>query len=133
MNNNDALRAEAVFESTAYDPENRTLVVGDMARWNATRQIDRPSQHVRFISLELLTAEMVEGFAPDLVLSPLFAGAFDALDVARRLSEIGFTGRYRAITDSMPNIDMIRREVIEHSRGLDFDILALVPDPDKPS
>ena len=133
MNNNYALRAEAVFESTAYAPENRTLVVGDMARWNATRQIDRPSQHVRFISLELLTAEMVEGFAPDLVLSPLFAGAFDALDVARRLSEIGFTGRYRAITDSMPNIDMIRREVIEHSRGLDFDILALVPDPDKPS
>ena len=133
MNNNDALRAEAVFESTAYDPENRTLVVGDMARWNATRQIDRPSQHVRFISLELLTAEMVEGFAPDLVLSPLFAGAFDALDVARRLSEIGFAGRYRAITDSMPNIDMIRREVIEHSQGLDFDILALVPDPDKPS
>jgi hypothetical protein len=131
--NNNALRREANSATIDYDTENRTLVVGDMARWSAAGQLERASESVRFIGLEFLTPEMVDGFAPDLVLSPLFAGSFDALDVARRLSDVGFKGRYRAITDTIPNIEMIRREVIEQSRGLDFDILALIAEQDKTS
>ena len=131
--NRNGLQVETLFEATDHDHETRTLVVGDMARWHAAGQQMHPSERLRFIGLDLLTSEMVEGFAPDLVLSPLFGSSFDAVDIARRLAEIGFTGRYRAIADKMPDIEMIRSEVLEQSQGLDFDILALNPDDIKTS
>ena len=60
---------------------------------------------------------------PDTVVSSLFGRGFDAIDIAKQLYRLGFTGRYRALTGNLPNPDMIRREVAQVAPGLDFDVL----------
>lgn len=82
---------------------------------------------VHFSDLGSLIPELLNEIDPGLVLSPLFGDTFDVIDVAHRLSELGYKGRYRAISENMPNTDMIRREVCAQSEGLDFDLRSLPP------
>jgi hypothetical protein len=49
--------------------------------------------------------------APALVLSPLLTPIFDAIDLARYLSQRGYRGRYLALVDRLPSANLIRREV----------------------
>ncbi|MDG4648826.1 hypothetical protein P6F26_10260 [Roseibacterium sp. SDUM158017] len=63
--------------------------------------------------------------APSLVLSPLLTPVFDAIDLARYLSQRGFTGRYLALVDRLPSARLIRREVEAQSPDLNFDVVIL--------
>jgi hypothetical protein len=63
--------------------------------------------------------------APDLVLSPLLTPIFDALDLARYLTQAGFAGRYLALVEKLPNAKLIRAEVEAQSPSLNFDIIVL--------
>lgn len=90
-----------------------------------------PPDHVHFANFDLLTSELLLQIDPNLVLSPLFGDNFDVIDVAKRLAQLRYVGRYRAISTNVPDIDMIRREVRAQSTGLDFDLLALLPDDAK--
>jgi hypothetical protein len=63
--------------------------------------------------------------APNLVLAPLLTPQFDALDLARYLSEAGFRGRYLALVDRLPSANLIRREVKAQSPDLNFDLVVL--------
>jgi len=63
--------------------------------------------------------------APDLVLAPLLTPIFDAIDLARYLSQAGFQGRYLALVDKLPSAKLIRREVAAQSPDLNFDIVVL--------
>lgn len=62
-----------------------------------------------------------------MVLSPLVADGFDVIDIAIRLAELKYTGRYRAIAEDLPNGNMIRKEVRAHAPDLDFDLLMMSP------
>jgi hypothetical protein len=63
--------------------------------------------------------------APALVLSPLLTPVFDAIDLARYLSQRGFRGRYLALVDRLPSANLIRREVEAQSPDLNFDVVVL--------
>ncbi|MEM7721393.1 MAG: hypothetical protein AAF376_03375 [Pseudomonadota bacterium] len=63
--------------------------------------------------------------APNLVLAPLLTPLFDALDLARYLSQAGYRGRYLALVDRLPSANLIRREVEAQSPELNFDIIVL--------
>lgn len=63
--------------------------------------------------------------APDLVLAPLLTPKFDALDLARYLSQAGYRGRYLALVDRLPSATLIRREVKAQSPDLNFDLVVL--------
>lgn len=101
------------------------LVVGDIRGWRrAGRRL--PDLHgFHFAGYADVTAEAMARIAPDVVLSALFAADFDALDLARRLAEIGFAGRYRALTMALPNPSVIRSEVAGVAPGLDFDLFII--------
>ncbi|KQI72863.1 hypothetical protein AN191_05765 [Loktanella sp. 5RATIMAR09] len=105
----------------------RTFVVGNLAHWSAEGRSVVPFDNVQFIDLRCLTAELFDTFSPDLILSPLFGDGFDAIDVAQRLVALGYQGRYRAISENMPDIGMVIKEVRTQAEGLDFDLLALPP------
>lgn len=105
----------------------RTLVIGNLARWCAEGRRVVPFDDVQFIDLCGLTAELLETFDPDLILSPLFGDGFDVIDVAQRLVTLRYRGRYRAISENMPDVVMIIKEVRTQAEGLDFDLLALPP------
>ncbi len=63
--------------------------------------------------------------APALVLSPLLTPVFDAIDLARYLSQRGFRGRYLALVERLPSAKLIRREVEAQSPDLNFDVIVL--------
>jgi len=62
---------------------------------------------------------------PKLVLTPLISAKNDAIEIAAALSRFGFTGRYRAVISSLPDKEMVRREVVAAVSGFDFDVVEL--------
>ena len=86
----------------------------------------RPGSYIRSVTIEQLPEERLTGpEAPALVLSPLLTPAFDALDLARMLTQCGYRGRYLALVDRLPSANLIRREVEAQSPGLNFDVIVL--------
>ncbi|WP_139212205.1 hypothetical protein [Jannaschia pohangensis] len=58
-----------------------------------------------------------------IVLSPVVGVGFDAVDVAMRLHAADFRGRYIAFAPTLPNYELIRREVQGVAPDLNFDII----------
>ena len=102
-----------------------TLVIGNISRWNAEGRVTVSFDQVRFTDMKGLTADILQCASPDIIFSPLVGDDFDVMEVATRLSELGYKGRYRAISQNVPNIDMIRNEVRTHAPELDFDLLPM--------
>ena len=63
--------------------------------------------------------------AASLIVSPVFERTFDARDVAERLQDCGFEGRYLAVIDTLPHPAVIRDEVRRAAPKLSFDVLVL--------
>ncbi|WP_341366074.1 hypothetical protein [Yoonia sp. BS5-3] len=101
----------------------KTLVVGDLARWEAEGRMSTPPTDFEFVEIKSLTAEVVDQVDPDIILSPLVADDFDAVDVAAKLRDLQFDGKYRAISDVLPDADLIRKEIRAFAPQLDFDLL----------
>lgn len=62
---------------------------------------------------------------PDVVLSALISQQFDAVDLARLLADSGYTGRYRAVTEPLPNRRAVVSEVRATVPGVDFDLFVI--------
>lgn len=99
------------------------LVVGDLRRWQLAGRALPSGDGLFFASFIELTREFLEHTMPDLILSPLVAQDFDAVDVARRLINAGYEGRYRAVAERIPQPEVVRREVNAIAPNLDFDIM----------
>lgn len=114
-----------------------------------SRVDDRPAAPLRVLALEgvapqalehdddtiILSARyaelckaLLEELRPALVLAPLVGDGFDGLDIARRLSDAGYGGRFRAVVPSLPNPDLVRREIAAQCPGLDIDLVMLAPE-----
>ncbi|MCR9069007.1 MAG: hypothetical protein NXH79_09180 [Rhodobacteraceae bacterium] len=90
------------------------------------RNILDPKAHIVQSSYEGLDMVVLSGpNAPDLVLTPLLTPVFDALDLARYLSQAGYRGRYLALVDALPSAKLIRAEVEAQSPDLNFDLIVL--------
>lgn len=74
---------------------------------------------------ELDSMDFTGDQAPGLVLSPLLTAVFDAIDLARYLSQRAYRGRYLALVDQLPSANLIRREVEAQSPDLNFDVVVL--------
>lgn len=107
-------------------PSDRILVIGNIVRWTSEGRMGVALKGFHFIGISSLTAETMQSFAPDIVLSPLFDNEFDVLDIAEKLHDLYFDGIYRVISDNLPNPDIVRNEVCLAAPRLDFDIL-LIP------
>lgn len=115
----------AISQESQRVSQNQTLVIGNLARWKSQGRITVASTEFRFAEFSELTPEILQTFAPDIVLSPLMGDDFDVLDIAVKLLDLGFEGRYRVISDDLPNMGMIKKEVRHHAPGLDFDLLTM--------
>jgi hypothetical protein len=90
------------------------------------RHVVSPGSYIRSVPFEHLPEELLTGDkAPALVLSPLLTPAFDALDLARLLTQCGYRGRYLALVDRLPSANLIRREVAAQSPNINFDVIVL--------
>jgi len=90
------------------------------------RHVLEPHSYIASIAYDELDTVVFNGpEAPELVLTPLLTPMFDALDMARYLSQAGFRGRYLALVDQLPSANLIRAEVEAQSPLLNFDIVVL--------
>lgn len=119
----DAQNADVTTQTPA--PGTTTLVIGDTHRWAAEGRNIPQIEGFIFISFHQLTAEVIAKRQPGIVLSPLVTEKFDAIDVARVLLTLRYHGPYRAVSDELPSTKLVRRDVLSHAPGLDFDVLNL--------
>ncbi|MEL6681182.1 MAG: hypothetical protein AAFQ09_00880 [Pseudomonadota bacterium] len=101
------------------------LVVGDLERWRAKGRAVAGLENVNFSSIAELDGNLLFQKAPDVILSPLVADEFDAVDVALKLIDIGFRGKYLAIADQPVDAQLIINEIRSLSENLDFDLLQI--------
>ncbi|WP_322892514.1 MULTISPECIES: hypothetical protein [unclassified Yoonia] len=101
----------------------KVLVVGDVARWKQLGRLRDDLSGFCFVDMGELDHQKIKQIAPDLIISPLVATGFDAVDVARRLRAAAFAGRYCAVVDDVPNPEIIRQEIRSIAPELDFDLL----------
>ena len=84
----------------------------------------QPGAVIRSVALDhLADTQLVGPAAPILVLSRLVTPEFDALYLARMLSQYGYRGRYLALVYRLPDAKLIRREVAAQSPGINFDVI----------
>lgn len=102
------------------------LVIGDLARWQAQGRPTDAFDSFSFTEFGDFDDDMFRRLAPKFIFSPLIGTDFDVIEVAERLQELEFAGRYRVVTEDMPNADMVRAEVHAHAPDIDFDLL-IVP------
>ena len=107
------------------EPVVRALVIGDLPRWQAEGRDIAGSDELSFVSLPELTKNVLDDKSPGIILSPLVADSFDALDVAARLAELDFQGKYRVLSGPAADTSMIKAEVQAIAPNLDFDILSI--------
>ncbi|MCS6621393.1 hypothetical protein N0B44_00570 [Roseibacterium beibuensis] len=90
------------------------------------RNVLEPHSYIARASYDELDSMHFSGpDAPALVLSPLLTPFFDAIDLARYLSQRAYRGRYLALVEKLPSANLIRREVEAQSPDLNFDVVVL--------
>lgn len=81
---------------------------------------------IEVVNFPAVTAELLAGFDPHFVVSPMLTPSFDILDLALVLSQLRYHGAYRVLTETpLPNPDLVLREVRLHCPGLDIDLLSM--------
>lgn len=101
------------------------LVIGNMRSWHPEGRMVPQLDGFHFVGFDDVTAALLRAVAPDVVLSSLMGEDFDALDLGRRLHDLGYDGRYRAITCGLPDPHVVSMEVRAAAPDLDFDIFVL--------
>lgn len=102
-----------------------TIIAGDMTTWDAHAQPLPTMDGLTFVDIEDLSAELLHSTGAEIIMSSLFVRNFDAIEIARRLQEIGFGGRYRVVMESLPNASLVESEVAASAPDLDFAIVSL--------
>ena len=103
----------------------RILAVGDVTGWQRSGGDLPVSSHLALADFHEVSGGLLDDLRPDFVISPAICRQFDCLDLAQVLYSNGFDGLYRAQIGLLPAPAMIRREVLAHYPGLDFDFLDL--------
>ncbi len=107
------------------------LVVGNLRSWARQGRVPPQIDGFHFVGFQDITPDYLADLNPEVILSALMADQFDALDLARKLSDAGFQGRYRAVTVDIPNPRAVMAEVRAVAPGIDFD-LYIIDGPTRP-
>ena len=98
------------------------LAVGDSGSLVSAGSVTPPSSAVTFASFDEVTPAFVRNIGPEMVVSALLSRSFDCIDLAQRLAEIGFTGRYLVLSDGIPDPKIIRREILSLYPDMDVEV-----------
>lgn len=125
------MKTDRNFQPTAPSqpaPAARVLAVAltDAALAAMPRHVLAPGSDVKLTSLARVAQHGLSGdHAPELILTPLTARGFDAMDLLTALTEAGFSGRVLVLTPHMPDIPLVRADVLAQAPALNVDVIAL--------
>ena len=108
-------------------PATPTLVIGDLNRWAKQGRPTPSLDGLHFTDIDAVNTNLLEQLKPAMVLSPLLGDQFDAIDVAKSLVSIGYTGRYCAVTEQLPDSRLVLQEIRSAAPGLDVVLFILPP------
>lgn len=100
----------------------KILAVGEPDDWQQQGK-SLPNGAVAFVGFRDVTSEMLNHLAPTVIVSPVLALSFDCIELATLLQHLGYTGSYRAVSNSLPKPELIEREVRQICAQLDFRIV----------
>ena len=101
----------------------RLLIVGDLAVWRRSGRDWSSCQCVTYSNPSDVTKPFLQVISPDVVVSAVVGFGYDAIDIAKRLSDAGYRGRYRCIAAAVPDHTIIQQEVAQSSPSVDFAII----------
>lgn len=104
-------------------PNTNILAVGDFPTGMTQNMPGElpASEQMTFVQYGEVTTGLLKQLSPTVVLSPVICNSFDCIDLALRLIEIGYQGKYRVLADGLAKPGMIKSEVRSQAPGLDFD------------
>jgi len=108
------------------------LVIGHPRPGDAGRYPALLQRGYRFACFGELDMHLLHAARPDMVVSALIGEGFDAIDVARRLAQLGYRGPYRALSHPLPRPGLVRSEVRAAAPELDFDLVVVSHGPEEP-
>ena len=126
--------AKATLHDTTTGSErtyDHVLVISNAVTTPAQRLLHQGSVVVN-ARFDALSAGLLAEVRPDCVLAPLFGIECDLMDVAARLTRLGFRGLLLGMTGPLPNPRVIKAEVRGANPDLTFDLIE-VPDDPRPS
>lgn len=104
------------------------LVVGDVHDWLARGRTLPEDDILVFCDYADFDLKLLRSVQPDVILSPLVARQFDALDIATALEEAHFPGDYRVLTPKLPNPELITKELKNLAPSVDCGIMQIGKD-----
>ncbi|MGI9388874.1 MAG: hypothetical protein ACR2O1_02355 [Boseongicola sp.] len=114
---------DALSLGGADDQTTAILAVGDSDEWLRQGNRSLTDGSIVFVSIEEVTPTLLDRLCPAIVISPALSHRFDCIDLAQILHRLRFKGRYRAVSNELPNPEMIKREIGHLCPGLDFAVL----------
>jgi hypothetical protein len=104
------MMSRLAFADPVAVPEETILAVGeDFSRARCGRE--RKTNATTFASFAEVTPVLVDALDPEIVISSVLGHNFDCVDLAEKLCEMGFEGRYRLIADGLPRPDVVIKEI----------------------
>ncbi|GAB5446049.1 response regulator [Gymnodinialimonas sp.] len=126
MKTDPRARFEARPEPSGGGPNVLAVALSPSALSQMPRHVLAPDAHVSLSTLARVTAAEVTGAdAPDLILAPLTARGFDAMDLLGALTEADYRGRILVLTPHMPDVPLVRADVLAQAPALNVDVIAL--------
>lgn len=116
-------RAQFEARSEPARPKVLAVALSPTALSQMPRHVLAPDADVTLTTLDDLATRGPA--APDLILAPLTARGFDAMDLLATLTKAGFKGRVLVLTPHMPDVPMVRADVLAQAPALNVDVIAL--------
>ncbi len=98
------------------------LAVGEPTSWSS-QDASLPSGEIAYVPFQDIGESVLDLYNPDVIFSPALATAFDCIELALLLHNLGYAGSYRAIAKDLPNPELVEREVKQICPRLDFQVV----------
>lgn len=120
-----AIRLDLLSETVARPAQGTPLLVGVSPFLR--RAIEADLGHgCPSVGYHDLCGDVLTGYAPRLVIAPMIGAGYDCVELARRLSDLGYRGALRALGPVLPMPHLVLAEVAEVTQGeIDFDLMPL--------
>lgn len=107
-------------------PSILAVALSDTALEQLPRHVLDPLSAVKKRALAQVVAHDIKGeAAPDLIIAPLTARGFDAMDLLTTLTDARYAGRVLILAPHMPDVPMVRADVVAEAPDLNVDLIAL--------
>ncbi len=99
------------------------LVVGDLQTRRSAMSMPNVSG-IEYCDVRDIP-DVLQRYQPDLVISLLIDGDFDAMEIARHLQRVNYAGRYRILCEAVPSQTIVLGELCDAAPDLDIDFLII--------